>query len=218
VPSRAKPYGRRKYPVLPLFCVKENCGVNNQVDILSLQDVPRVEYGEIRLSSMSFKLPELKERFRSYDLISLHGPVPTFSDVFLLWGLRGLGPNRPQLVYTYHAPVDLHNFLYHFVWTYNHLQERLACLANHVVATTPSYGQFLSRYISPKKLSVIPWGVDHERFATPVRKADPFTVVYLGQIRPYKGLPVLLEAAAGIQNMQVWVIGNGHYSDVQSSD
>lgn len=112
MPSRAKPYGQRKYPVLPLLCVKENCGVNNQVDILSLQDVPRVEYGEMRLSSMSFKLPELKERFRSYDLISLHGPVPTFSDVFLLWGLRGLGPNRPQLVYTYHAPVDLHNFLW----------------------------------------------------------------------------------------------------------
>src|SRR5512137_2108638 len=87
-------------------------GRGHQVDILSLQDVPRVERGEIRLSSMPFRLSELRDRFRSYDVIHVHGPVPTFSDVFLLWGLHGLNLHRPKLVYTHHAPIDLHNFLF----------------------------------------------------------------------------------------------------------
>jgi glycosyltransferase involved in cell wall biosynthesis len=184
----------------------------HQVDILSLQDIPRVERGEIRLSSMPFRLSELKDRFHSYDLIHLHGPVPTFSDVFLLWGLHDLNHPRPKLVYTHHAPIDLHNFLLPAVWLYNRVQERMAVLADHVVATTPSYGQMLSHHVPPHKLSVIPWGVDYERFAAPVRKGGPFTVVYLGQIRPYKGLPVLLNAAAGVEDMRVWVIGDGHYA------
>lgn len=186
----------------------------HQVDTLSLQDVPRMERGEIRLSSMPLKLPQLKERFSQYDIIHLHGPVPTFSDVFLLSGLRGLGVNRPKLVYTHHAPIDLHNpLLYPFIWGYNILQEQWAGLADHVVVTTPSYAQRLSRYVPQDKLSVIPWGVDYARFAAPVKKDGPFTVLYLGQIRPYKGLPVLLDAAAGLDNARIWVIGKGHYAE-----
>lgn len=190
-------------------------GRGHHVDILSVQDIPRYEWGEVRLSSMPLKLPSLKARFQSYDLIHLHGPVPTFSDVFLLQGLRGLGLSRPKLVYTYHAPVDLRGFGMGFLtWVYNAVQERLARLADHVVVMTPSYGQRLARHVPTSKLSVIPWGVDYERFFAPVEKPGPFTVVYLGQIRPYKGLPILLEAAADLENTRLWVIGNGHYTEI----
>jgi hypothetical protein len=79
----------------------------HQVDILSQRDVPRIEYGEIRLSSMPFRLSRMRHRFCQYDLIHLHGPVPTFSDIFLLAGLRGLDGDHPPLVNTYHAPIDL---------------------------------------------------------------------------------------------------------------
>lgn len=183
----------------------------NKVDILSLQDIPRREFGEFRFSTMPLKLSSLKERFTQYDIIHLHGPVPTFSDVFLVEGLRGLGKNRPKLVYTYHAPIDLQIFpLQPFVWAYNLAQEMLAQLADHVVATTAGYGNRLSRYVPAGKVSVIPWGVDYDRFVSPVQKDGPFTVVFLGQMRPYKGLPVLLKAAQGMKNMRVWVIGNGH--------
>lgn len=189
-------------------------GRGHEVDILSLHDIPRYEWGEVRLSSMPLKLPGLRERFRSYDLIHLHGPVPTFSDVFLLWGLRGLGRARPKLVYTYHAPVDLRGFPMGLVTPiYNALQERLARLADHVVTMTPAYRQRLTRFVPSEKLSVVPWGVDYERFFAPVEKPGPLTVVYLGQIRPYKGLPVLLNAAAGLEATRLWVIGNGHYTE-----
>jgi glycosyltransferase involved in cell wall biosynthesis len=186
----------------------------HSVDILSLNDVPRKEFGEVRISSMPFKLGELKNRFRDYDLIHLHGPVPTFSDVFLLGGLRKLGSKRPRLVYTHHAPIDLKvPLLQPFIWAYNRAQEWLARLADHVVVTTPSYAQRLSRFVPTGKLSVIPWGVDYPRFAAPVEKREPFTVVYLGQVRPYKGLPVLLNAAYGLKDTRLWVIGNGHLMD-----
>lgn len=186
----------------------------HQVDILSLQDIPRVELGEVRLSSMPFKLAQLKGYLRDYDLINLHGPVPTFSDVFLLSGLRGIGADRPPLVYTHHAQVYLHQlWLRPLVWAYNSLQERLARIADHVVVTTPSYGRRLARHVPAGKLSVIPWGVDFDTFAAPIGKQGPFTVVYLGQIRPYKGLPVLLDAVRGLQDVRLWVIGNGHAAE-----
>lgn len=185
------------------------------VDILSLNDIPRYEWGEYRFSSMPLKLGKLKDKFTQYDLIHLNGPVPTFSDVFLIWGLRGLGSNRPKLVYTHHAPIDLDNlFLRPIIKTYNVLQERLAQMADHVVVSTPSYGQRLSRFVPAEKLSVVPFGVDFDRFYSPISEKDfPYTVLYLGQIRPYKGLPVLLSAVNGMKDTRVWVIGNGHYAE-----
>jgi rhamnosyl/mannosyltransferase len=185
----------------------------HRTDVLSLRDIPRWEKGEMRFSSMPLRLPSLRERFRQYDVIHLHGPVPTFSDVFLLWGLRGLGTQRPKLVYTHHAPVDLGLFAMRpLILLYNKLQERLARGADHVVATTPSYGRRLGRFVPAARLSVIPWGVDYERFAEPVRQNGKFTVVYLGQIRPYKGLPVLLDASDGLRDTRLWVIGDGHFA------
>lgn len=189
------------------------------VDILSLPDVPRYEFGEVRLSSMPLKMGELRGRFSQYDLIHLHGPVPTFSDVFLLWGLRGLGRKRPRLAYTYHAPIDLRlPLLQPAINLYNWSQERLANLADAVIVSTPSYAQRLQRYVPAHKLSVVPWGVDYARFFTDRARnsngaRQPFTVLYLGQIRPYKGLPVLLDAVQGMQETRLWVIGNGHYAE-----
>jgi glycosyltransferase involved in cell wall biosynthesis len=181
------------------------------IEILSLKDIPRYEYGELRISSMPLKVKNLKNKLRQYDIIHLHGPVPTFSDVFLLWGLRGLGTHRPRLVYTHHAPIEFNNpFLRPVTQVYNLIQERLARLADHVVVTTPTYGQRLTRFVPMEKLSVIPWGVEYAKYSSDVDKSDPFTVVYLGQIRPYKGLPILLEAARGLQDSRIWVIGNGH--------
>lgn len=184
-----------------------------QVDQLSLNDIPRYEWGEVRLSSMPLRLPGLREQLQDYDFINLHGPVPTFSDAFLLMGLRGLKTPRPRLIYTHHAPIELTNKLLRpAFWAYNLAQEHLARLADHVVATTPSYGQRLSRRLPPEKLSIIPWGVDYDRYFAPVKKDGPFTAIYLGQIRPYKGLPVLLKAATGLEGVRLWVVGNGHSS------
>ena len=118
------------------------------------------------------------------------------------------------MVYTHHAPIELTSrVLRPFLSIYNHLQERWSNLADHIVASTPSYGQRLSHYVPAEKLSVIPWGVDFVQFYAPVEKSNPFTVLYLGQIRPYKGLPVLLRAAEHMNDTRFWVIGDGSYAE-----
>lgn len=183
----------------------------HKIDTLSLNDIPRYELGEFRLSSMVFKLPQLRKMILDYDVIHLHGPVPTFSDVFLLLGLRRLGQRRPGLVYTHHAPIDLQQFVIRPIASiYNLVQEVLARVADHVIVSTPSYRERLSRFVPSDKLSVIPWGVDYEKYYSPVRKNGLFTVVYFGQLRPYKGIPILLKAAEGLEESQIWIIGNGH--------
>jgi rhamnosyl/mannosyltransferase len=181
---------------------------------MSLQDIPRYELGEVRLSSMPLKLSTLRKSFRDYDVIHLHGPVPTFSDVFLMMGLRGMNHDRPALVYTYHAPIDLNNIATRpFTSIYNYSQEIMARSADHVVVSTPSYKEKLSRFVPSEKLSVIPWGVDYKRYYSSTQKDESFTVVYFGQIRPYKGLPVLLNAVSGLEDTRLWVIGNGHSTE-----
>lgn len=191
-----------------------SCGLKeagHQVDILSQADVPRIERGEIRLSSMALRLPQLRRQLGKYDLVHLHGPVPTFSDVFLLAGLRGLDGQRPALVYTYHAPIDLRGLPFGLLAPiYNWLQARMARLADHVVVTTPTYGQRLAGYVPQHKLSVIPWGVQYQRFSAQNARKEPYTVMFLGQIRPYKGLPVLLKAFQEMQGARLWIVGDGH--------
>jgi rhamnosyl/mannosyltransferase len=184
-----------------------------KVDLLSSADIPRKEWREVRLSSMLFHLKSLQKKLQDYDIIHLHGPVPTFSDVFLLDRIRSLSnAKRPKLVFTYHAPIEFQSLAARpFAWSYNLSQEMMASIADHVVVTTQSYSNRLSRFVNSNKLSVVPWGVDFTRFQAPVTKEGPFTVVYLGQIRPYKGLPVLLDAARGLSNVQIWVIGSGHF-------
>jgi glycosyltransferase involved in cell wall biosynthesis len=186
----------------------------HHLDILSINDVPRYELGEFRISSMPLKIREYRDNLRNYDIVHLHGPVPTFSDVFLLMGLRGLGKERPGLVYTYHAPIDLNHFAIRpFTNLYNLSQELMARMADHVVVSTPSYRNKLSRFVPSERLSIVPWGVDFEKYYSPIQRNGRFTVVYFGQIRPYKGLPVLLNAAAGLEDTRLWVIGNGHSAE-----
>jgi glycosyltransferase involved in cell wall biosynthesis len=184
------------------------------VDTLSTDDVPRKQWGEIRLSSMSLRLPGMSERLRSYDVINVHGPVPTFSDVFMMWEGWVRTRSRPKLVYTYLCPVDLRGFPWSVLTrSYGLVMDRLAQLADHVIVSTPSYERRLAAFVPEEKLSVIPWGVDYDRFYAPVDKPGPFTVLYFGQIRPYKGLPVLLDAAAGLAKTRLWIIGDGHYAE-----
>lgn len=183
----------------------------HKIDILSLNDIPRYEIGELRVSSMFLKIPQLRKEIIDYDVIHLHGPVPTFSDVFLLMGLQRLGQKRPRLVYTHHAPIDLQQFgIRPIISLYNLSQELLARFADHVIVSTPSYRKRLSRFVPSDRLSVIPWGVAYDKYYSPVREKGQFTVIYLGQLRPYKGLPILLKAAEGLENIRIWIIGNGH--------
>ena len=79
----------------------------HNVRVISSAQIRRVMFGEWRFSSFVAHWPRIARELRNYDVVNVHGPVPTISDVFL--GLSNLLPDhsRPAIVYTYHSPVDV---------------------------------------------------------------------------------------------------------------
>lgn len=174
------------------------------VDVVSIEDAGRHAIGEVRLTGLLPRWLSLRKRFDGADLVSLHGPVPTFSDALLplLWLRKRHGT---KLVYTHHFEMDFPK-LGAVCAAYNWLTHRLARLADQIVVTTPSYATLVG---APEKTTVIPWGAD--RFAPPAldEKDERFTVLFVGQLRPYKGVDVLIRAAAQVPNARVLVVGRG---------
>ena len=180
------------------------------VDIISLADVPRFVSGELRISSMLWKAPRiLLPRLDSYDIIHIHGPVPTFSDIAILVSALRFGSARPSIVYTHFSEIDLRGYRF-FCEIYNRMHKHLARLAHHVLVSTPSYATALARYMPSGRISVVPWGVDRGWYDSSVPKADRFTVLFVGQLRPYKGVETLLGAVEGLEDVDVQIIGGGH--------
>ncbi len=73
-------------------------------------------------------------------------------------------------------------------------------LAEHVVAVTDDIAAILAEThkLDPARISVVPNGVELERFAQGAARAvaDPELVVYSGTLAPYQGIDLLLEAFA----------------------
>ena len=80
---------------------------------------------------------------------------------------------------------------------YNKLHDSLALRADRIVASSRHYAnQHRSRY--GPLVRAIPWGVD-VRASSPSRVRSPseeLKVLFVGQMRPYKGVETLLAAAA----------------------
>ena len=58
------------------------------------------------------------------------------------------------------------------------------------------------------RLSTIPWGVTLPETAS--RKPAGFNVLFVGQLRPYKGLEVLLQAVKNLENTKLTIVGDGY--------
>ncbi len=178
------------------------------VDIVSSNDIPRIELGELRLSSMLWKgLDRVLRRLHEYDIVHIHGPVPSFSDVALLFAALARRRSGPRIVYTHHCEIELPGKEV-VCAPYNFMHRTLARLADHVVVYTPSYAESFTPFVAPEKISVIPGaGNEHDPVTS---KPDGFNVLFVGQLRPYKGLEVLLRAAAHLGGVKLTIIGTGH--------
>jgi len=188
----------------------------HQVATLTRRDVGALGVGEIRLSAMGFAGARLRAAIEAADVVHLHGPAPTFADAFLL-RVRRSGRRIP-IVYTHHFDLDYRGLrwlcrIYHR-WTRGLLQ-RLGA----VVAVTSH--QYRERFGGDPPAEVVPLGCDHLRHGEGEGHADeasllgkqgddpPLRVLFVGQMRPYKGVPVLMEALERTPGVTCRLVGTG---------
>jgi glycosyltransferase involved in cell wall biosynthesis len=153
---------------------------------------------DFQIGSTGFSVSALRDfsrLAREADLIHYHFPWP-FMD--LLHFASRL--NKPTVV-TYHSDIVRQKKLLRL---YRPLMKRFLGHVDHIVATSPNYlatSAVLARF--KDKLSVIPIGLDKSRYATPnLDKVDAWRrrfgcrfFAFVGVLRYYKGLHILLEAA-----------------------
>ena len=182
---------------------------DHQVRVLSCAQIRRVVFGEWRLSSFAAHWPRIVRELPHFDVVNVHGPVPTVSDVFL-WLSRWLPPHaRPAVVYTHHAPIDIPEASW-MSTRYNRLHQALALRADRIVASSPHYARQHRSRFGPA-VRAIPWGAD-PRPSAPARvprSHDELNVLFVGQMRPYKGVETLLAAAERQPWLKLTLVGGG---------
>lgn len=151
------------------------------------------------LASTGFSLSaiaDFKELAQQADIVHYHFPWP-FMDLVHFLASTG----KPSLV-SYHSDIVRQKALLRF---YNPLMQRFLASVDRIVAASPNYVQsspVLQKHL--QKVKVIPYGLDQSTYATPSaalvdswrsRVGERF-FLFVGMLRYYKGLHVLLDAIA----------------------
>jgi rhamnosyl/mannosyltransferase len=182
----------------------------HHVDVVSRDDYPRFIRGEFRFSAFAFYWPALRRRLSSYDVVNLHGPVPTISEVFLLLIKTLRRHQRPAIVYTHHSDLSITS-LQRTCSVYNEIAGRVAQSADAIVVSSAAYHAKLDRP-KGKPVSIIPWAVDsagRQLSERESRRPGGLRVLFVGQLRGYKGLHVLLDAVTGLPGVTLTIVGDG---------
>ena len=154
----------------------------------------------IASNPMSFALwRAFKSLVDAHDIIHYHFPWP-FADLLHV----AMRVNKPSLV-TYHSDVVRQKY---WLRVYQPLMHQFLTRVTRIVATSPQYvasSHVLSRY--QHKVSVIPLGLNKQHYPLysearaaywRTRIGSPF-FLFVGVMRYYKGLHVLLAALRGTQ-------------------
>ena len=150
---------------------------------------------------ISVEQPRILARWRG-DLIHVHSPYP-LGEVGAL-----AGRHQARLVITHHADVIRQRTA---LRCYAPLLRRVLRSADRIVATSPRYITS-SPWLEPvaDRCCVIPLGVDEQRFSPASGTAPaPWEFLFVGKLRHYKGLDVLLRALSGIPDAKLRVVGEG---------
>ena len=182
----------------------------HHVDVLSSVQIPRLVLGEVRLSSLAAYWPALARRLRHYDVVNLHGPVPTMSDVFLLC-TRLMRRVPCPIVYTHHSAMQITG-AERLCRVYDRFHAALSARVALTVTTSQYYADLLGMAGTSRPVRVVPWGVDvHPRHLRRRGGLRPLCVLFVGQMRPYKGVESLLSAVAGCHEIELHLVGGGDH-------
>ncbi|RMH82253.1 glycosyltransferase [Pseudomonas sp. AOB-7] len=196
-------------------------GIQGEVLTLSAEDGPselmvaehRVHRAklDLQLASTGFSysvLARLKALAAEVDLINYHFPWP-FMDL-LHFAAR---IDKPTVV-TYHSDIIRQKYL---LKLYRPLMNRFLSSTDRIVAASPNYletSEVLKRY--RHKTSIIPYGLDKTTYPVPSasvldawrQRFGPRFFLFVGVMRYYKGLHILLNAAQGT-GYPIVIVGAG---------
>lgn len=155
---------------------------------------PRIRFMEFKFSTIPFR------RWNHYDVVHLHGPTPFLSDFMF-------ARSKVPIVYTHHAEI---------CWIsdglskiYRKFHNLLAKKAQAVIVHSHDYAQLFKKMGNVSVVRVPP------PFSPPKdinikSKGDPFTVLYVGQFRPFKGIDVLIKTARLLRDVNFFLVGDGY--------
>lgn len=152
----------------------------------------------IASNSMSWQmLRDFPRVVQDFDLIHYHFPWPFADLLHLSWRIR-----KPSIV-TYHSDVIRQKLL---LRCYAPLMHRFLGSMQAIVATSPQYlASSPVLQIYRDKTVVIPLGIDRHTYPQPSAERIAYWkqrfgerfFLFVGMMRYYKGLPILLEALQG---------------------
>ncbi len=144
------------------------------------------------------------------DIIHYHYPWPFGDLLHLISGIK-----KPALL-TYHSDIVRQKFLFNF---YKPLMKKLLKKMHFIVATSPNYYNTsitLNDPIYHKNIKIIPLGINEISYTKKnsdnilkkfgIKKNEIF-FLFLGVIRYYKGIDVLIEAAS-LSNTKIVIAGS----------
>lgn len=150
------------------------------------------------------------------------GPFDLVYERYSLWSHAGMDWARargiPALLEV-NAPL-IEEQAEHRVLADGHAAQAIArwafTAADAVIAVSTGVAAYLGRFgVEPSKIHVVPNGVDHRRFAempTPHLRPE-FTVGFVGSLKPWHGVSILVEAAslarAGGVPLDLLIVGDG---------
>jgi glycosyltransferase involved in cell wall biosynthesis len=166
---------------------------------------------DMQIASTGFSLSSFlrfTELANQADVIHYHFPWPFMDVVHFATRIK-----KPTVV-TYHSDIIRQKNL---LKLYRPLMWKFLGNMQRIVATSPNYlatSDVLARY--PEKTSVIPIGLDKEAYPKPQpgrlqlwrEKLGPKFFLFVGVIRYYKGLHILMEAAQGT-DYPIVIVGAG---------
>lgn len=155
---------------------------------------PNIRFREFKLSNIPFR------RHNDYDVIHLHGPTPFLSDLMFMTNCKS------PIVYTHHAEICWLSEKLSKI--YRGFHRFLAKRARAIIVHSYDYACLL------KGANVVvirmPCPFKHPDNFDIEEKTKPFTVLYVGQFRPFKGIAVLIKAAMMLKDVNFILAGDGY--------
>jgi glycosyltransferase involved in cell wall biosynthesis len=184
-----------------------------------------------RLAHLPKGKPNIREKAAlaaNYDLLAVleqEGPFDLIYERYSLWSFAGMEYAHARSVpgiLEVNAPLIEEQAAYRSLVdrdSAEHVAARVFNSATVLFAVSKEVAAYLGRYlISQSRVYVVPNGVNPDRFPPDLKPSCPsaprtFTVGFVGSLKPWHGLPVLVEAFAmlhrQIPKTRLLIVGDG---------